>query len=468
MANLQVEKYVQSLVYDVAGLLGNQQDSQESLSPTVQRKVINGGISVTVMTPHKVNKLIEEISLDNPSDGVMYPGALVKVDSNLKKGSPTPIGLPRAPVTISVDLPGLKKCQATVADPTASNIRQATTGLINDWFTQNVPAGYSGVMKFTSAALEVYSAEQAAVELGLSLDWLSVKAKAMANVSSESDEKVFLGVVKQIYYTVSMNTPGVPCRVFAPSVKISDAKATFGPKDPPGYVSSVSYGRLLLVSLRTRSAKSSSEVQAALNASIGNVKLDANTSANISNTLQNSSIQILVLGGGTSSYAPSGPFNLDAVNGYIKDGMSFGKGNPGAPISYKVSFLKDNSQATMGFNVPYTEVDVQEYKDGTFTLRNSAGFNTRFDLTWFELDGNGNHTVKRNWPSGTLLLGQWATCIVPGDATGIKVTVELDQGAGHWKVIKALSIARPGGDYEIKVSNTIQDPHIDTNPKIPD
>ena len=79
MANEQVEKYVQSLVYDVAGLLGNQQDSQESLSPTVHRKVINGGISVTVMTPHKVNKLIEEISLDNPSDGVMYPGALVKV-----------------------------------------------------------------------------------------------------------------------------------------------------------------------------------------------------------------------------------------------------------------------------------------------------------------------------------------------------------------------------------------------------
>ena len=99
-----------------------------SLSATSQPVVKDGRVEdtekVVTCTSEQVtagaNDWVSEGSLLNPSTTSVWPGSLVYANRQLAEGTPMPMRLDRAPVTVRVNLPGLdaKAGTTTVSDPT--------------------------------------------------------------------------------------------------------------------------------------------------------------------------------------------------------------------------------------------------------------------------------------------------------------------------------------------------------------
>jgi thiol-activated cytolysin len=123
---------------------------------------------------------------------------------------------------------------------------------------------------------------------------------------------------------------------------------------PPAYVSSVTYGRMVLFTFE--SAYSDEEMGAALDfAYNGGADVSGNVSVSYKDIISSSKITAFILGGdaGTAVQAID---SYDALIAFIKGGGNYSKDSPGAPIAYKLNYLKDNSPARMSETTNY---DVQ-------------------------------------------------------------------------------------------------------------
>ena len=97
MANKAIEAYIASLVYQPSQLLSVVEDGSTSALPVKTRGQEPNGVIICTKTNHTVTKNLNEVSILSNTAGVIFPGALVLADQNLKEGHPTPIGLPREP-----------------------------------------------------------------------------------------------------------------------------------------------------------------------------------------------------------------------------------------------------------------------------------------------------------------------------------------------------------------------------------
>ena len=57
---------------------------------------------------------------------------------------------------------------------------------------------------------QAFSSQQVSLELGFSAKWASGNASAQLNTSSSTEHSVVVAYYKQVFYTVTMNTPGLP------------------------------------------------------------------------------------------------------------------------------------------------------------------------------------------------------------------------------------------------------------------
>lgn len=121
------------------------------------------------------------------------------------------------------------------------------------------------VQNASSALLstKVYSREQAAASLNVAVDWAGTATKAKLAVSNDAEKEVVVAFFKQKYYTVSVDVPDSPGAVFSQDVPIEDLQAQMDETNPPGYISSIDYGRLVMVRMETDRSKLKVDAQAA-------------------------------------------------------------------------------------------------------------------------------------------------------------------------------------------------------------
>ena len=88
-----------------------------------------------------------DISVTATNDSRLYPGALLVVDETLLENNPTLLAVDRAPMTYSIDLPGLASSDSflQVEDPQQFKFRGAVNDLLAKWHqdygqVNNVPA----------------------------------------------------------------------------------------------------------------------------------------------------------------------------------------------------------------------------------------------------------------------------------------------------------------------------------------
>ena len=277
----------------------------------------------------------------------LWPGALVGADSVLS-GLFTQMVLPRQPITISVSLENLGGTkQATITDPSLSSYREALSSIVDAEITGSTPANLYSEIE------QVHSQQQLDMALGVQASWgLGVASlKSSFNFSQQEVRSRYLVKYTQAYYTVDLDAPSSPSAMLNPLVTLAEVKEHMDATRPPVYVSSITYGRMVLFTFE--SEYSAEEMGAALEfAYSGGYDVSGQVSVTYKDILSKSKITAFILGGNAMT-AVQTIDSYEKLIDFIKSGGNYSRESPGAPIAYKLNYLKDNSPARMSLTTDY-------------------------------------------------------------------------------------------------------------------
>ncbi len=372
------------------------------------------------------------------SDG-LWPGAMVAGDS-VYSGLFTQVVLPRQPATISVSLENLAGARsATIAEPSLASFREALGGILDAEITGATPANIYSEIE------QVHSQQQLALALGAEVSWLGGSASIAAsfNFAQQDVRSRYLVKFTQAYYTVDLDAPGKPSDLLSPELTVADVEPVMNPASPPLYVSSVTYGRMVVFTFE--SEYSSEELGSALEfAYSGGVDVSGQVSVTYKEMLSKSKITAFILGG-SGGVAAQTIDSYDALINFIKTGGDYSRQSPGAPIAYKLNYLRDNSPGRMSFTTDYTVTECtrvsQKLKVTLKSIRvEDAGGDAGDDLelygsisahagnslTLFSRGGDQHVTIRQGeaWPSGTFI-AEGIVTVRPQPGQGIALGASL-------------------------------------------
>jgi thiol-activated cytolysin len=326
--------------------------------------VRDGDYSCTTQNLSETRQFDEVVAFAANSD-TLWPGALVRGDS-LYTGLFTQIVTDRAPLTFSISLSNLGgQKSATMRAPSLSEFRDDVGRILDADVTGATPANISSEIE------KVESSSQLTLALGASVTWPGDVAKVTASFHFDDETVNSRYVVKftQAYYTVDVNQPSDAAAFMADTVTAADLVDKMGPGNPPAYVSSITYGRLVVFTFE--SEYSSEEMGAALEFLYrGGVDVSGDTSVTYKNMLSKSRISFFILGG-SGGDAAGVIDGYDKLVDFLKGGGNYSKDSPGAPIAYKLAYLKDNAPARMSWSYAYQVKDcVRVSQKVQVTLKN--------------------------------------------------------------------------------------------------
>ncbi len=432
--------YVKSLSYDARALLNVQSagatDEQESPGATESDPPVQDGLNLIqcARTDFSLAKNFDQVSILRPTTGVVFPGALVKGNGSLLDGVPEPLPLDRAPVTVRVNLPGMGTSGTrTIDNPSNSSVQAAIDDALEWWNANAYEEGYVNAAQSSFQLSQSFSSEQVALKVGLNASWATGDASAQFKFNSSEEKMTLLAVFKQAFYDVTLDTPQKPEDVFGPNATLDEVKRQITNDVPPAYVSSVTYGRLIMARMETSAKMTRAEFEAAARNAFTAVEVSGSVEASYEKLNQNLSISVVTLGGNaaiaTQAINTSSPKALvEGMQAVIKgDNAVYSRSNPGIPIAYQVRYLKDNSLAKLGYTTEYTTTECSVMKNksrvtltlnkfhvvkdcdgvegsgdfhlyaaiydnstGANTLRTDKGFNGQYD------DGD-DVTINKNW-----------------------------------------------------------------------
>lgn len=314
-------------------------------------KVADGDFSCSSY-PVGETKTLDRVVAYAANSDALWPGAIVGGRS-VADGLLAQRVFDRAPLTFSVSLESLEgNKSAKLKDPRLSTYREAMSQILGAELKGATPANLYAEIE------DVYSKEQLELALGAKVEWFggfgaSVAGSFDFNTSAVRSRALVRYI--QSYYTVDVDPPERPSDMFGNSVTVDDVRAQLPPGDPAVYVSSITYGRLILFAVE--SSESSSELRAALEFAYGQApRIEGSVSLSSEEVLDRSKITAYILGGSGEMAAQ----NIDSYEGLrdlIRGGGNYSPDSPGAPIAYRLSYLADNSPARLSMTQDYTVRD---------------------------------------------------------------------------------------------------------------
>jgi thiol-activated cytolysin len=355
--------YINSLNYDGRELLNYQETGgqdvarTEESSGTSTEPVPGGGTKVCLETTYSLQQNFDRVAILRPTAGVIYPGALVKANQGMMDGLPEPVTLPRAPLILSIDLPGIgQNGIVPVSNPTNSNV-QATVDDALEWWNANAyQEGYVNAANSTYNYTSSYASEQTAMDIGLNMQWATGDFAGKFSSFTSAQKTVVSASFQQAFYTVTLDTPLNPEDVFASSVSLGQVEAELDSQAPPAYVSSVVYGRIIVFRMENSNSVSAVDLEAAFNYGVGRISAGGDLAASYNKILSESQVEVITIGGNAAVASQLvDPSTLqDVIQG---ENAVYSRGNPGVPIAYTVKFLKDHVNAKLGYTTEYTTKD---------------------------------------------------------------------------------------------------------------
>src|SRR5690606_4849057 len=127
--------------------------------------------------------------------------------------------------------------------------------------------------------------------------WASGNVASQFSAMSNTEKSVVVAYFKQVFYTVTMDSPEGASSVFADSVTADNARECFGNAHPPAYVRSVDYGRILMVKMETSAVDSSISLKGAFEqATSGGVTAGGDLSQKYQSIIKNSTFSAVAIG----------------------------------------------------------------------------------------------------------------------------------------------------------------------------
>jgi|GEM_PF-2999284 len=369
----EVSDYLRGLQYDSEALL-NVQDTGSSDN---LRTIGDADTSISqvgnfqqscVRTNYNLKQNFDKVAILRPTQGIVFPGALVKANQSLMDGLPEPIGLPRAPMQLSVNLPGMGQNGVLEVDqPTIATVTAAIDEALQWWNNNAYQEGYVNPANSSFEFTTAYSSEQLSLDVGLNVAWAGGEVNSQFDFFTNEQKWVSMAVYKQGFYTVDFTTPTSPEAVFSENVDLTDVQNTLSGADAPAYVSSVTYGRIIMMRMETNTSiqTTSANVESALKYAAG-VDVDGSLESEYQRILNNSSLEVVTIGGNAS--VASRLVTLNGTEGQLESVIQdtnavYSINNPGVPIAYSVFHLKDNSLAKLGYTTDYTATECVQVRN---------------------------------------------------------------------------------------------------------
>ncbi|HZK61421.1 MAG TPA: thiol-activated cytolysin family protein, partial [Anaerovoracaceae bacterium] len=260
---------------------------------------------------------------------------------------------------------------------------------------------------------QAYSKEQLDLSLHASYKGSALEIDGGFNYNKKDAKTRLVAKFIQSYYTIDMDMPQNPSDLFAEEIN-TDLLGSYAPM----YVSTITYGRLALFTIE--SSLSEDSVRAYLNGSYKNIS--ASASAEFDRLIKTSEMKVYILGG-SGEEASRSIDGYESFRNYIIKGGNYSAESPGAPISYKLRNIKDNSVAKIVYAADYPIVEkiLKRFKYN-FTI---DAFKIK-DTNKFD-DKDGLYT---QYPNAEELMGK-IKCKVEGTATEI---ILWQYQGGYWSI----------------------------------
>jgi len=463
-----INSYVASLVYDPATILSVQNiPGGASMARTAQgapteTNTPNGNDLIECTTvQYNLQENADQVAILRPTNGIVWPGALVKGNAALVDGTPEPITLAPGPITLRIDLPGMgDQGTMTIAQPSNSSVQTAINGALAWWNDNAYQQGYVNPANSSYNVTKSSSSEQLAMDVGLNVKWASGDASAQFSYTSSTTSTVAMMVFKQVFYTVTMDTPSSPAAMFGSSVLASQLSSQMSADSPPAYVHSVAYGRIIMFRMETSDAYTSTDVEGAMKYSAG-FTVDATLKTKYDTILSKSTMTAITIGGNAAVASQSVTAKTAGDLDPIITGANavYSKDNPGVPIAYTVRFLKDNTIATMGYTTNYSSEECTRSVPVVITVRNSSGLYTaRASASYFD---HVSQTTVSLGEHDNITIGTNADFNVPAGADSVTCGAQEWWGFG-WTNVFNLTWTPPA-NHKLCLHGTTLSPSYSTD-----
>ncbi|NFA44029.1 alveolysin [Clostridium botulinum] len=394
-----IDKNIYGLSYNPDKILSSKDESVDSFVPAQGFDTPNKYI-VVKREKKSISDSTADISIIDSINDRTYPGAIQLANRNLVENKPDIISCKRKPITISVDLPGMSEDGSKVVNsPTYSTVNSSINSLLDTWNTKYA-SKYTIPTRMSYTDAMVYSKSQLSTMFGCNFKILDKALNIDFNSIFKGEKQAMVVAYKQIFYTVSVDAPEKPSDLFGDNVSFHElALKGVDNENPPAYVSNVAYGRTIYVKLETTSK--SANVKAAFKALVSNQDISGNTE--YEDILEQSSFTATVLGGGAEAHNKVVTKDFNEIQNIIQNNSVYSPKNPGYPISYTSTFLKDNRIATVNNKTEYIETTSTEYTNGKIILDHSGAYVAQFEVTWDEVsyDKDGNEIIEHKIWSGS-------------------------------------------------------------------
>lgn len=384
------------LDYNKIEVLANQGETISNYIPKQGRKE-DGTFILIENTKKSLSNSPIDISVVESNLDRTYPGAVLLADQDFLKNKPTIITCERQPITISLDLPGLESENSLVVDnPTYANVSSAVDTIVDKWANNNQETHTLPTRTQYNESM-VYSKTQIAASLHMDDKQLSDLFSIDFDSVVSGEKQIMIASYKQIFYTASATLPAKPSDLFAPGVTFEELQLRgVSEEAPPILVNNVEYGRTIYVKFETTSR--SIHVKEAFEALIKGIKVGQK--AEFDDVYNKSTFTAVVFGGDSKTHNKIISTDYEQIRDVIVNNSEFSLKNPGYPISYTTSFVKDNSVAAIHNTTDYIETKITEYKQCKLKLYTSGAYIARFNVQWDELsyDKKGNEVLThKTW-----------------------------------------------------------------------
>ncbi|MFI5127509.1 MAG: thiol-activated cytolysin family protein, partial [Candidatus Acidiferrales bacterium] len=338
-----------------AKLADKQHPLVETASAPESKEVVIDGRKITadVVTGSATATLDGLLAL-GPNEESLWPGAIVKGDK-LRDAVVEPINIRRAPIKLSISNVSSFKSDTSfhtlVQEPSRANVYDLTQVLLHRDIVDVSPAR-------VSYGQEVFSeVDEAMLKVGISGSFLGSGITANLETSSYKKNNNIVANLVQSYYSVHCEYPGSAGAFFSEDLSVDESSAMLGSTTVPLYVSSVTYGRMLLFFYSSTDSIDSLKTAVNAHASFLVGSASAEFSEEAKKTLSRSEIRVLAIGG--SGHGMVDLLDVDhskALRDYVQEGQDWSLKSPGVPIMHTLRHIDDDSLARISFSTTFERV----------------------------------------------------------------------------------------------------------------
>ena len=405
--NKQIDDYILGIDYDADNCIV----STDGVS-VQQQYSFSGDDEQTTTTKY------EKVSISNNGSSVLsnlgsqttkvYPGAILKADTDLANGTPNAVtGLERTKLTLSSTLPDTHTQDFDPGD--YNSFKLANDAIIDQWAKKHTSASVSFTEKYSIG----HTSKQLMVDLGVDLDFLDgINIGVDWTESQDTQPCVF--EYTRTFYTTTCSSYVHPASYFSLNTGVNDVKMAFA-DSPTVLVQNATYGMMVLFS--ATSTSTNTDLGVALSLAISGHS--GEMSVEQKEAVENCSFTMTVIGGTQQSSKAktydTGDYEqlIEDLNSYLNNkNIDKDDYKNAALLSAETSFLDSGDFAHSFVSTEYiqktttitTKLDVEYYLTGGYCGTFCVYYNefTGIDPETGEFTGVTQKVVGWAWKTSVL------------------------------------------------------------------